>query len=87
MLDRKHKIDEIHLAVNNVEPFASETCSGVIIEWSADIGFGQYTLLRKKDSSGAYQWIAETEHMDSEDDKAFGEALLSLWLKQIQIIE
>ena len=73
---------------------------GIIIKWASDIGWGEYTIWRKfnkelyskeVESHGLDEyfnentWYADTEYMDYEDDKEFGQELLRLWLEQIYV--
>ena len=82
---RKHDVNKINLQIDEVEMFGSV----IIISWSSDIGFGQYTI-RKQTVDGDpdnVEWVAESECMDKDDDKAFGAKLLSLWMEQIKLVE
>ena len=82
---RKHDVNKINLQIDEVEM----VCGGIVIYWSSDIGFGQYTIrLQSVDGDpDNVEWVAESECMDKDDDKAFGAKLLSLWLEQIKIVE
>ena len=82
---RKHDVNKINLQVDDVEM----CCGGIIISWSSDIGFGQYTIgMHSVDGNpDNVEWVAESECMDKNDDKAFGAKLLSLWMEQIKIVE
>ena len=82
---RKHDVNKINLQIDEVEM----VCGGIVIYWSSDIGFGQYTIgthLVEGDPDNV-EWVAESECMDKDDDKAFGAKLLSLWMEQIKIVE
>lgn len=68
------------LSIDEVEIFKNETHSGFIISWSANIGFGEYTIYQEND-----KWYADTECMDSNEDKSFGEMLLKEFLKMITV--
>lgn len=76
--------NSINLTVENVRPFLVDDIGGIVIEWSSDIGFGEYTFFKRKDR---LLWAAESETMDSDEDKAFGRKLLELWMDQILIVE
>ncbi len=82
---RKHDVNKINLQIDEVEM----VCGGIVIYWNSDIGFGQYTIrLQSVDGDpDNVEWVAESECMDKDDDKAFGAKLLSLWMKQIKIVE
>ena len=78
----KIDINNIDLKIKKAEPFTLYDESGIVISWSADIGFGEYTFICR---SGL--WYAPSEGMDHEEDKAFGRKLLELWMDQIIIVE
>ena len=82
---RKHDVDSINLKIDEVVP----CFGGIIIRWSSDIGFGEYTIYRKPvhDSPGVLVWVAESETMDNMDDMAFGKKLFELWLERIWVVE
>ena len=82
---RKYDIDSINLKLEEVVP----CLGGITFCWSSDIGFGQYTIhLRPAEKMPeARLWVAESEGMDKLNDKAFGEKLMELWMKQILVIE
>ena len=82
---RKLDVDSINLKIDEVVP----CFGGIIIRWSSNIGFGEYTIYRRPANNhpDLVAWVAESEHMDSFEDKAFGEKLLKLWMKQILVIE
>ena len=81
-MPRKHPIEEINLQVTGVSVFSNSDYDGLAIEWSADIGWGQYTFLKEH---GTSEWIADSEHMDGPDDRAFGQELLRLWLAECTV--
>ena len=82
---RKHDVNSINLKIDEVVP----CFGGIIIRWSADIGFGEYTIHRTPmpGKPDKILWVAESECMDSMDDTAFGEKLLQLWMKEIWVFE
>lgn len=82
-MSRKHDLNSINLKVENVEPFEHDGEAGLVIEWSADIGFGEYAFI-KKNSSGL--WTADSEGMDNDYNNAFGKKLLDLWVDQMLIL-
>ena len=81
---RRHKVDEIHLELYDIIPFNNERRSGVILQWSSDIGFGEYTLFK---NNGSDEWCGESEHMDNNEDREFIRYLLRLWADQLNIVE
>lgn len=82
---RKHDVNSINLKIDEVVP----CFGGIIIRWSSDIGFGEYTIRRSPAPAHpeSIVWVAESECMDSMTDTAFGEKLLQLWMKQILVVE
>lgn len=82
---RKIDVDSINLKIDEVMP----CFGGIIICWSSDIGFGQYTIYQKPamEHPESVAWVAESECMDSIEDSSFGEKLLQLWMKQILVID
>lgn len=76
-MKRKIDIDNIHLEVAEFHPFSNDQFEGVVIEWDSDIGCGEYQIYRKK---GTKDWFFDSECMDSNEDKRFGEKLFSLIL-------
>ena len=86
---RKHNVNEINLKVEEVQPFVVGDDKGLVIMWSSDIGFGEYTIRSTPSISNLEEkrWLVESECMDIDEDKAFGKKLLELWLDQCLIIE
>jgi hypothetical protein len=80
---RKHEVKKIHLEITNVEFFKNDHDQGMIISWASDIGWGEYTFYKSKDSE---QWNIESEAMDANDDKEFGQELLHLWLNECNVV-
>ena len=56
---------------------------GMVIDWTSDIGWGQYALFWGEDG----KLHAETECLDSEDDKKFTKAILEALVDEIIIDE
>lgn len=79
---REHDVTQIHLSVDSWRPFVNAEYEGISIQWSSDIGFGEYTIYKTKDSD---RWFADSECMDSDNDKAFVSELLKLIAKDILI--
>lgn len=73
--ERKNNPSDIHLQIESLRAFQNDQFSGLVVEWSSDIGFGQYTLYNPKDSS---VWYADSECMDSDEDRAFIKELFKL---------
>ena len=83
-MGRRHKVDEIHLQIVDFVPFVNEKYIGFNIEWVSDIGFGEYTVYRTYDSE---EWKAESEHMDSNEDKDFIKELMKLFIEKLTVEE
>lgn len=72
---RKYDLNDIHLSVEEWHPYSNEKYEGLTITWYSDIGFGEYTIYRE---SGSDKWYADSEGMDSNNDKSFLNKLLEL---------
>lgn len=78
---RKHPVNTIHLEIIDFHPFHhSDDNEGFVIEWESDIGFGQYTIYRTSEG-----FAADSEHMDSNEDKDFIRELMRLFVEQLKI--
>lgn len=80
---RTHNVDEIHLKITNVAPFANEEFMGFTIQWVSDIGWGEYIIYK---SEGSDIWKADSEMMDSNEDKDFIKELMKLFIEKLQIV-
>ena len=69
-----------NLSIDEVECFNNETTSGVIISWSANIGFGQLTIYKDGE-----KWKADTECMCSKEDKEFIHMVMNKWIDDMII--
>lgn len=72
------QIDEIWPVSTKVAPNG-----GIGINWSGDIGFGEYVLTWDNDG----KLHADTEWLDSAEDKRFTESILRLLVSEIVINE
>lgn len=81
-MQRKLNVKEIHLQVDKLTPFVNENHTGFIIEWSSDIGFGEYTIYKLKNDNN---WYGDSECMDSNEDKEFISELMRLFVEKLQI--
>lgn len=75
---RKHNVDEINLKIEEME--VSENL--ILFRWSANIGWGEYALFYNQETG---EWRANTEYMDSNEDKAFGRKLFELLMDKVMI--
>lgn len=81
---RKHDVNDIHLQIDSIEffyknPHTGE--SGMIISWSSEIGFGEYTIYMTSEG----ELMADAETMDCNEDKAFGRKLMELLMDMVDI--
>ena len=74
-----------HIVIERVLPVSTEVVpnGGIWIDWSADIGFGQYVLYWGNDG----KLHADTECMDSGEDKRWTRAMLMKLVDGIVIDE
>lgn len=78
---RKHPVGTINLEIVGFYPFHhSEDSKGFVIEWNSDIGFGQYTIYKTPDG-----FAADSECMDSNEDKDFIKELMRLFIEDLKI--
>ena len=77
---RKHNVNDIDLKIHEVQ--VSE--GFILFRWSSNRGFGEYALFQ---NSKTGEWVADTEYMDSDDDKNFGKKLFELLMDKVKIRE
>ena len=78
---RKHPVDTINLEIVDFHPFHhSDDNEGFVITWESDIGFGEYTIYRTLEG-----FAADSEYMDSNEDKDFIRELMRLFVEQLKI--
>ena len=78
---QKYPVDTINLKSIRFHPFYSaDESNGFRIEWDSDIGFGQYTIYKTPDG-----FAADSEHMDSNEDKEFIKELMRLFIEDLKI--
>lgn len=69
-----------NLKIDDVEIWNSEdTNIGIRLHWSADLGFGEYTI-------GFYNgcWYIDDECMEDPETREFGKLLLTTWLDSLK---
>jgi|WetSurMetagenome_2_1015567.scaffolds.fasta_scaffold256485_2 hypothetical protein len=76
---RKIDISKIELQIQNIDIFKNEI---IRINWSSNIGFGQYTIYLKDNRISCY-----SEAMDCDKDKDFLKNLLILLVEKAEIKE
>ena len=69
------------LKITNVIPFDNDEYKGIKLQWSSNIGFGEYEIFFDKWTK---TWGIDSEHMDSSDDHKFGQMVLEAWLNSIK---
>ena len=74
-------VNNIHLEIEGIEFFCNNRRDGMIINWSSDIGFGEYKVYITSEG----ELKADAETMDGGDDKAFGRKLMELLMDKITI--
>ena len=73
-----------NLKIDNVNCFNNNHGNGVVISWSANIGFGELTLYREE---GDDKWEAYTECMCNNEDKEFIRMVLNKWVDEMEVKE
>ena len=87
-MKRKYDTSKINLCIDHWKPFVNDTFMGFWIEWSSDIGFGEYTIFKpvhpksKEDNI----WMGASEYMDTNEDKAFLKELMKLLVEDIEVV-
>lgn len=71
-----------HLQIDKVDCFKSEQTSGLVISWSANIGFGELTLYKQNDED---KWKADTECLCNNEDKDFMRMVLNKWIDDMEV--
>ena len=74
---------KVKVQIVDINPFVNDQFCGFKIYWDSNIGFGEYTIYK---AAGTDEWHADSELMDSDDDKWFISLLLED-LKQILHID
>ena len=77
---RRFEVNSIELDAYDIHPFVNEKFTGFVIRWDSDIGFGEYTIYKEV---GSDEWHADSEHMDSNEDKDFLKELMKLFIEKI----
>lgn len=78
---RKHSVKDIHLQIDDFEPFVNEEYQGFTINWSSDIGWGEYVVYKSGN-----KWCADSETMDVNEDKEFISELMRLFIEQLNVM-
>lgn len=81
-MTRRHKVNEIHLEIIDLIPFSNDISVGFVVRWDSDIGFGEYTIYKSKNSD---VWQADAETMDNNNDKAFIKELMAQFIDKLEI--
>ena len=79
---------EVDVKTYNILAFSNDGYSGFEIEWaSSQIGWGSCTVLFTKGGHGETKIVVESEHMASNDDKAFLISLFEDIIERAEIVE
>ena len=78
---RKHEVVINDIEVEAFESGIKDVHDVIRINWSGNIGWGMYTL--HKDNEG--YWIADSECLDSNDDKSVLKALFNKFVDEIVV--
>lgn len=81
---RRFDVNNINLDICEVEPFMNDKYDGFVITWNSDIGFGEYTIYK---AIGSDEWKADSEHMDSDEDRTFLKLLMELFVQKLEIVD
>ncbi len=54
----------------------------VVLKWASNNGFGEYAFLFDEKSG---EWHADSECLDSDDDKEFGRRLMDLFMDMVKV--
>lgn len=83
MAERKHDVSNIKLKIDDIEVSVSSNGDiRIYVYWSSNIGFGEYSLFYDKVEN---TWLADSECMDSNDDKAFLTELMSKFIEKVEV--
>jgi len=93
-MNMKKDVNNINLEIENIDFWSPHETNkgGMRIYWSANIGFGTLDIVKIKGSDGEEPQTekmvltADTECMDSQNDKAFTKNILSLLAEYLKII-
>ena len=69
-----------NLQITNIKAFNNEMFEGLTIQWIANIGFGEYTIYKDKQTN---QWNIDDECLETEEDRKFGKLLFEQFCKDI----
>lgn len=73
---------KIEVKVDDIKPFINEKYIGFVIKWYGNIGWGEYTIYRAIDDD---QWYADSECMDTTEDKEFLTILLKDFMNKLEV--
>ena len=63
------------ITLDDLIPFRNGSHEGFILQWSGDMGFGEYTVYRETDEEQATPWHADSECMDGESKRFLKELM------------
>ena len=71
--------NEVHVTLDSIDFFNNHGVQGMVLSWSGNIGFGEYTLWKTADG----EYMCDSEYMESEDDRWFLKNLLKQLLEKV----
>ncbi len=74
-------LDKSTVQIDEVKMFRRENEQGMIINWSANIGWGELTFYQNDDG----EWKADTECLCSDEDKEFIKAILDKFIDEVKV--
>jgi hypothetical protein len=92
----KHNLDSINLKLDHVDFWGKNNYNqgGIKFYWSSKIGYGTLDIIKQSGGDGEdfdckekLILSANTEYMDSNDDKEFTAKLLALLAEKLKIVE
>lgn len=72
------------LILDDILPYKNENYEGFTLQWSSRIGFGEYSIYRKRDDEHYIPYEADTELME-DDDKRFIKELMRQFVENLII--
>lgn len=81
---RRKPVSEYELKLDKIGTFVNSKYSGIVLEWSGNIGWGEYTIYKEY---GSDEWFAESECMDRGEDKDFLRELLKQFADKVKVVD
>ena len=84
MVEQRDELEKDRVWIDMIMPIPIREMfpyGGIVVEWSGTIGWGEYSLYWGKDK----KLHADTEHMDSDENREFTREILSQLVDRIII--